>query len=28
VPSHCVIKAFSTLPFAFCKSRFGDWSFS
>lgn len=28
VPSHCVIKACTTLPFAFCKSRFGDWSFS
>lgn len=28
VPSHHVIKACTTLPFAFCKLRFGDWSFS
>ncbi len=28
VHSHRVIKACTTLPFAFCKLRFGDWSFS
>jgi hypothetical protein len=28
VPSHCVIKACTTLPFVFCKSSFADWSFS
>ncbi len=28
MPSHHVIKACTTLPFVFCKLRFGDWSFS
>jgi len=28
VPSHHVIKACTTLPFAFCKLKFGVWSFS